>query len=318
MLDQLKFAQGGIARKDIVPVLKHYRIVDGRVTAYNGVLALCAPVDLDLDVSPQAGKFHKALEACEGTVTLYETPAGRLAVCSEDFKVFVDCTTDDFPDIEPQGEEVAVGGELLPALKSIARFISDDASRPWSRGVLLVGGSAYATNNIILVERWLGFTMPRPINLPVQCVDELLRIGEEPTHYQVSDTSITFHYEGDRWLRSQLLDLSWPNVQVIVDCEHSAQPISDDLFAVCDKLKPFTNKQGQLFFSEHCVATEKVSDTGAYQTIDCAEANGIYNVNQFLRLRGIVTDFDWSRYPKPCAFFGDQLRGVIIGMKDVL
>lgn len=317
MLDKLQFVQGGIARKDIVPVLKHYRISDGRVFSYNGVLALSAPIDIDLDVMPEAGKFYRALQVCEDTVSLHVTPAGRLAVTSGSFKAYVECSNADFPQVEPEGRHLELSGKLLPALRSLSRFISDDASRPWSRGVLLVGGSAYATNNIILVEQWLGYAMPQPVNIPVVCVDELLRINEEPVGVQVSETSITFHFDGERWLRSQLLDLSWPNVAEIVDVEHDAQPLPGEVFQACETLSPFTDKDGKLYFNENTVGTNAEDDVGAHLDIPCQDAQGIYHAKQFLKLKGIATSLDWSCYPKPCAFFGDKLRGVIVGMRNV-
>ena len=44
-------------------------------------------------------------------------------------------------------------------------------------------------------------------------------------------------------------------------------------------------------------------------------AQGIYQVDMLNCLKGSVTSMDWSLYPAPCLFFGESLRGAIIGMK---
>ena len=71
-------------------------------------------------------------------------------------------------------------------------FIAEDASRPWARGVLFDSQFARATNNIVIVEYWLGSTVfPIPINMPKSAITEVLRIGEEPEKTYVNETNIT-------------------------------------------------------------------------------------------------------------------------------
>jgi len=33
-------------------------------------------------------------------------------------------------------------------------------------------------------------------------------------------------------------------------------------------------------------------------------------------LNGNANSIDWSAYPSPCMFFGDRLRGAIVGMRQ--
>jgi hypothetical protein len=70
MLDALKFVRGAIARKDLVAALSHFRISGGRIKGYNGKIALCCPLPLDLDVMPKAEPFVKAIATCEQTVAI--------------------------------------------------------------------------------------------------------------------------------------------------------------------------------------------------------------------------------------------------------
>src|SRR5688572_29993203 len=102
MLDTLKFVYAAVCRNDLQPTLTHFRIKDGAITAYNGLLSIRAPLAVGLDCAPLAGQFMKAVKACEETVSLH-VEDGKLCVRSGDFKTFVNLAPDPdrFPDLEP-------------------------------------------------------------------------------------------------------------------------------------------------------------------------------------------------------------------------
>lgn len=316
MLDTLKFVQGAIAKKDLVPELTHFRIEGGLVKGYNGRLALCAPVDMDLDVTPKATPFVKAIQTCTETIQLNMTPNGKLSVKSGNFRALVDCLPEEaYPNLEPEGEWYQLDFELVEVLKKLAPFISEDASRPWSRGVLLQGHSAYATNNVIVVEHWLPDACPITVNIPRAAVQEIVRIGEDPVGIQVADNSITFHYEGDRWMRGQLLDLAWPDLSPILEVPNNPEPLPEGLFETLATLDPFVGLSGALYFLEEGVSTAPNTEEGAVQYLEGLPALGAYNHKQ-LALVGLVANrVDWTLYPRPCLFYGEGLRGAIIGIR---
>src|SRR6266478_2176594 len=159
MLEILKFIQGAVSKKDYVPALQHFRIKDGTIQGFNGAIALSSPINLNLCCNPLAVPFIKAIQTCRDTVQLHLTQSKRLAIKSGSFVAFIECLPDDkdFPTIVPEGDDISIDGELLVSnLKILAPFIAEDASRIWARGILFRGTSAYATNNVILVEKWLG------------------------------------------------------------------------------------------------------------------------------------------------------------------
>ena len=318
MLTELKFVQGAVAKKDFLPALTHFVIEKGTVRGYNGMLALCSPIPFDIECKPKAEPLVKAIASCTETVQLALTAAGRLSVKSGKFKAFVDCHPDDAtPHAMPEGEDVVIdGAALLQAFKTVFPFVGDDASRPWSNGVLLLGQSAFATNNITLVEYWTGCNVPRPLNIPRAAVKELLRIDEAPIGAQLTDTSITFHFENGRWLRTQLFETQWPDLGKVLDRESSAQPIDPKLFEALKVLKPFTDKAGRIVFKgDGKIATHAEDTEGAGYEIEGFDHTGAYQIDMLNLLNGPCTLIDWSAYPSPCMFFGDRLRGAIIGMR---
>ena len=317
MLESLQFVRGAVARKDHIPVLKHFQIKDGYVQSHNGVLSLKAPIACDLTIKPLATSFVHAINLCEDVVGLHETETGRLAVKSGQFKAYIETSTEEFPDIQPQGDSVEASG-LLEAVKALAPIMSEDASRPWSRGILFVGQSAYVTNNIILVEHWLEKPVRQAFGLPAMAVNELLRIGEEPEGVQISDKRVTFHYEGERSLTSSLLLINqWPDVRELLQpCDpHELHDIGAEFFEALSKLRPFTKDMRPVYLEDDTMSTATDEEDGASLVLEeTGGMQGTWALDQLLKLEDVADRIAWDRAPKPCPFFGGVMRGVIVGL----
>lgn len=317
MLAELRFVQGAVAKKDFVPALTHFHIANGRVKGFNGRMALCSPIGIDLEATPKAVAFNKAIQACQDTVQLSMTPTGRLAIKSGGFKAFVECAADEsFPDVEPEGELITLPGGLLSTLKVLHPFIAEDASRPWARGIMFSGQSAYATNNIVILERWIEQPFPVQVNIPKDAITEILRIGQEPTAIQVSQNSVTFHFDGDRWLRTQTFSLDWPDLKKVLDRECHPVPPPAALFDAVETLSPFVQDNGAIYFNKESISTHvQPSDLGASAIVPGLGEGACFNVKHLLSLKGIAQQIDFSLYPAPCLFYGDFLRGAIAGIR---
>ena len=316
MLKELKFVQGAVAKRDFLPALTHFRIENNTVRSFNGTLALSSPIKLDIDCTPKAEPFVKAIQNCKETVSMAMTPTGRLSIKSGSFKAFIECVDHATPHVQPEGEEFDIDGEaLLKALKTISPFIGDDASRPWSNGVLLKGQSAFATNNVSLIEYWVGSTFPIVCNIPKVAVREMLRINEAPVCAQLNDKSISFHYTDGRWIRASLLEIGWPDLARILDVQCNAKPITDTLYEALEVIKPFVDKLERVYITDNVITTTLVDGEGASYEVPEFHYEGVYQLRILNLLKGVAKTIDFSSYPKPCIFYGDNLRGAIIGMR---
>lgn len=329
MLKELKFVQGAVAKKDFMPAMTHFAItVDqdgGFVRSYNGSLALGSPLAFDIPCTPKASQLVPAIAHAPGTITLSMTDKGRLRVASEKgYRVFVDCVEEVTPHVIPEGERVDFDGRVvLDALKVVEPFIGHDASRPWCNGVLFSGSSAYATNNVCILQYWFStpdrpVTLPFVVNLPRAAIAEMLRINEPPTHAQMTENSMTFHYGDRRWLRTQLLETKWPDIdRIFADHNPSAAtPVNPALFDALVRLRPHVNRMGQVFFEgDKILVKDNEGTERAAIDIPGLGMQGIYHIEMLGLLEGVAQTADLSTYPKPCIFYGDKLRGAIIGMR---
>lgn len=332
MLKDLKFVQGAVAKKDFLPAMTHFVIENETVRAFNGSMALSAPIKLDITCRPKAVDFVRAISNCKDDAppALSMTPAGRLRVVSGDFKAFIECVNEETPHVLPEGERVDFDGDaMIRGLKAVAPFIGEDASRPWCNGVLMRGESMYATNNVICVQYWTGAAMPITINVPRAAIAEMLRINEAPTHAQVTSTSITFHYSDGRWIRTQLLDVAWPDVDKLLGTPCDPKPFDQRVFEALDKLKGFADKIGRVFIEDGVLSTVPVNKDAKPEDEDKegrAAAfkvpgltwTGCYAIEMLKLLEGIADTADFTTYPRPCNFYAKPeipMRGSIIGLR---
>lgn len=320
MIEALRFVKGAVSKKDYQPALSHFRIKDGRVTGYNGTIALSSPIALDITACPRADLFVKAIERCESTTAVHVTPAGKLSLKSGKFTAFVDCTEEGevLDAIVPEGDLIQLTADLIEPLTHLQPFVGTDASRPWATGVLLRGYSAFAANNIIVAEYWIGESLPE-INLPSMAVTELLRIKEKPTAVSLSQNSITFFFNGGRWMRSQLLGTGeWPlqMIDILLSLEADLQPMPTGIFEAIDVLVPFVGDEGRIHFRDGELRTSPLDGEGYIVEFAGLPARGAYHYKHLMSLQGIATEIDFTKHPQPCPFRGAKLRGVIQGMRD--
>lgn len=301
-----------MAKKDLVPALAHFRIENGHVRGFNGTIALSSPIALNLACSPRAVPFFEAIRVCDDTVQLHLDEKGRLVVKCGGFTAFIECTEDMFPAIFPEGIEVPIDETFMTTVKVLAPFISEDPTKQWAQGIMFREYSAYATNNLVLIERWLGTKFPAHVNVPKSTVDELIRIDEDPIKLRVSENSISFHYLDGRWLRSSLYSVEWPDTAPIFDRPSKQKPFPYGFFTALEKLKRFVASNKCVYLSEKGISTSATEGTGA--RVDMLNLPvGVFNIHQLMSLRGIADTVDLSDYPHPCMFFGHNLRGCIVG-----
>ena len=315
MLEQLKFVKGAVSKKDYIPELTHFHIAGGRISGYNGKIGLSAPIALDVDCCPKAIPFVKAVEACTDTAQLHLTPAGKLAIRSGKFKAFIETLpATAFPEVGPQGQSVDIDGRLLPVMRKLYDLIGEDASRPWATGIMLNGTSAYATNNVILAEAWLGYHFPFKVVIPKYAVKEIVRIGEEPIGLQLTALSATFHYEGDRWMRTQLVSSDWPDIQSLLNTlDGSGYPVGEEFWQALETIAPFLDEQSRVFLNESTIGT--AFEEGASVDNAADHLQGVYNHKMLSQLQGLASKFNFPAYPGRVGWYGEDVRGIIMGMR---
>lgn len=310
ILKALKFIQGGVCKKENLPYQSHVLIESGKIRSFNGNVALCSPIQIDINCQPKAHPFIKVISECKDIPQISLAKNGKLDIKSGKLRVKIDCLSETMPYIVPSGTMYECDGELLlKAIKKLISFVTRDNKRQWARGMLFSQGSIFATCNVVLVQYWTNSIFAKDINIPLHCLEEIVRINEAPKRVQISDTSVTFHYEDGRWLNSSLISDKWPDVVEMLNAESNPKPVHPELWDALKAVKSFAIANRVDFHTGKITTGEVDSE---YE-LDGFDSIGSWGASFLLSLEDLITVIDFSKYPKPAMFYGDNLRGVIIG-----
>ena len=320
----LRFVKGAVAKKNFEPALTHFRIENGTIRSSNGIISLSSPIDLDIECTPDAGQFVKAISNSGDDMVLTMLPSGRLSIRSEKFKAFVNCHNDEnVPHPLPEGDIIEFEPSMLiTAIQELMPFVGDDASRSWTNGIHFNGQFAYATNNVTMAQYWLkGINVVIPFTIPRVALTELLRIKLLPISIQADANSATFHFEDSRWIRTNLLEGDWPlkTFETILSSPSDCKPLPDDFFDGLASIKDFTNNMNCVFIKGSTLQTNLEKNIGA--SFELSERIVGENIvcfahpilNELKNLSNLSIDL--STYPKPCLFYAGLMRGAIMGVR---
>lgn len=214
MLDRLKLVYGAVHERSLMTVLSHVFIYNGRVQATDGKICIDAafPELKGLNAVAPADRFLAAIEGSDSDPRI-ELQEGRIVIASGPFRARIPTREiKEFPKAEPDPPDWELDGELLPMLKRLRPFMANDAMNIWSTSLLFTQRLAIATNNVCMIGEpcsLLEGTKIKSIAVPHAALDEVMRMGEEPTAFGVSENSVTFYFD-DTWIKSQLILAPWP------------------------------------------------------------------------------------------------------------
>jgi hypothetical protein len=322
MLETIKLVAGTVADKDLIMAFTHIHITDGRIQGMDG---RCVAIDSEcaqlkgIQATVPADRFLRAVVACDGepTITLSEK---KLIIKRAGFKAMLPLMEhQDYPAVEgppEDGERHLVKAGFVGALRRMKPFISQDASRPWSNGVLLKSGAMYATNNVILVS--LPFPAPIEVSLPTAAVDELIRVNQDPKEVLQTEHAIYFIY--DRfWMRVLHSVLPWPDVAGMLEKFDfdALEVVPGQLLDAVRKIAHFhpDPKFPVVIFDSTGIHTMDGQHRASVEGMELPDGKYRAEIIQLVLNEAIKADF--TKYPAPCPFSGmDKLRGMVVGVRQ--
>jgi len=317
MIETLKLVKEAVARRDLIPLQTCYHIYDGRIQAFNGSLTIDAPAPFfnDVNITINADKLFRAAKMCRGEFKYKATANGKLSISKNKFRALIPLQEhEDFPRMSRDSGISVPGAGLARVLQELRPFVSEDASRVWSRSILFADNYAYATNNIVMAK--LPTLSDLNVAMPVSAIDALLNLDIEPETLYVGEQSITFDLPHGVWMRVNLLDAQWPDVsKIVVENEVEDLPpyfaeTIENILPFCDDPKFPIIKLGEFGVSTSEGATEATVDIGDFP--DCK-----FRAEPLLMVAEKAYGIAFSAYPGPCYFEGSNgLCGVLVGIKQ--
>jgi DNA polymerase III sliding clamp (beta) subunit (PCNA family) len=322
MFDRLKLVYGAVQERSLLSVLSHFYIYDGRVQATDGRMSIDAPLPelAGIAVTVPADRFLAAVEASEDEPKV-EVKDGRILITSGAFKARIPIMPQEaYARAEPNDPDWEPEEAFLPTLRRLRPFIASDATNAWSTCLLLTSTHAYATNNVCLVGEpcsLLDGTDIESLAIPAFAIDEIIRLGQEPTKFGVSDNAITFYFD-DTWLRTQLIIAPWPAeriTQLFAAAPKKQAKLPTGFREALDKVSPFCKdtKFPVVICSGNGITTEEADHMAEVQGLDLPEIK--FNANMLKLVLAQAESFAGASDHKAYFRFGPSL-GIIMGLRE--
>lgn len=303
------FCKAGVGDSKAPEEQRCFKIEMGRIYSYNGLMTFSAPIPLAFDACPNADSFEAAVENCEDNFNLgYD--GSKVIFRSGKFSAKVDCLAQGFEvkDVDTSNP-MPIGAPILPVIKTLLPFVGTDPNRVWSQSILFREKSAFATCNAIIIEHWVGHSIPNDFAIPTVGLKTLLKLGEEPVGLTVNSDSVTVHLTGDRWFRIKTFEDPWIDPRYILAMSNwsDVPPTPEGFFKAIGRLNSFSS-----LFTDACVSNGAISVGNGRIEVDglAGEAKTMY---KFLRLlETVATKISFSDANR-IRFIGRGLRGVLIG-----
>lgn len=266
MKDAIKFVTPAFKAGPSFAETDHYIIRNGRIIAFSYALAMSAPFPGVPDCCPRADLFRAAIDKAGDSVG-FDLKADALHVRSNGLRVAVPCLTERPFEPVPQGDRADTPSGFLDALRAVQPFMGTDEARPHLKAVHLERGCYSTTNNVTAVQKWTGHDY-YSLTIPDYAVNAMLKFKEAPTHIQHSDNDVTFHYDGDRWIKCLFYEGAWPMEQVMKLLGAHDEPFTEmpeGFAAALERLAPFADKENpKVYFRDGGMATSAHKSEGAH------------------------------------------------------
>jgi hypothetical protein len=205
--------------------------------------------------------------------------------------------------------------DLLSILKKLLPLTGNNDIRTFCNGILWKKGIFHTLNGIIATQFFCGKEDNLNLVLPNPLINLLIKLKSIPQKMQYDISSITFYFENGFWVRSPLIQEidKWPDFEQLFNIQHNSSEEFPSKFF--DALKTLKNLDYKFFIKEHELKVSTETGEEVSHIMEGLNSEGCFNTEQFLLLKNIIKYIDLSLYPKPCIFYGDNLRGCIIGIK---
>lgn len=296
----------------------HIGLKNNWAIAFNGIVAAGAPITEDVTCHPHNLLLIEALSKCDENFSLTQLDNNRLSVKSGKFKAIVPCLdTDLMQEAFPDPIIVPVTNIFKDAVEAVAVLANEHAHEIIAHSILMNGPSVISTNGTMLLEYWHGLDLPPSIPLPKEFVVALAKQKKNLIGFGLSNCSVTFHFKGGCWIRSQLYAKQWPDVSRILNRQANLWTIDQNFFKALEAIEPFSI-DGNVYSDLNLLKSHADEGIGASYECSGIPKGFVYPIKQLKIIKPFCKRVDWmapgvhdSSY---CLVFeGDACRGVISG-----
>lgn len=307
---------------------KHVRMSGNMAVTFDGQLAAGHPIVEELTLCPQIGQLSKALAKTGKTLVVSETPAGRLSIKGEKLQAFVPCLkAEQLAPVVPDPNIAPVDERIKAAFKCCGTLAVESGVRVIEASLFLRGGDCTGTNGAAILQFWhgndlppMGMVLPKVFCAAVAAVKApLVGFGcswAQADYPKIS--SVTFHFEGGAWLKTQCYADDWPNTeQLWQQANYAAVP--DGFFEAVDTVAEF-NEHGFVTLMSNAVQSHRNAELGASYEVKGLQPGKSFAGKLLAQVEPWCKQIDLTTYSDRAFFVGGEaetpVRGIVMGILE--
>jgi hypothetical protein len=250
-------------------------------------------------------------------LSVAQLDAARLSVKAGRFRAVVACAPDAvLANVAPDPQHGEATNALRDALTILAPFVTENGTHVATSSVLLrAGGTAAATTGFLLIEVWHGVALPCDLVVPKVFVAALCATKKDILCYGYSATSFTVYFTDKSWVKTQLWDSRWPDVDRLLNSVTAPKPLPDGFFVGLSSVLPFIVDNRVRLVGDR-IQSHIDEGIGASYTLDTLNGRGVYNAKFIKMLDGVAKSVDFSSNNTITYFYGDGIRGAISKIQE--
>ena len=291
-----------------MPIFNHIHIGGGFVVASNGKITMAHPVAETFEANPIGQRLVDAIKGCsKDKVAISQVANGDLLIRQGSFNVKIPSSSEVYPTTPQGGVFAQLTIPVRTAISQIRKFVSEDNLRPVFRSIYFCGEKLRAAGNVSIAEYWHGQITNFNFAIPVEAVDAILSIKEEPYYIEISQNWVKFWYANGAWIYTPFLEDKFPDLDHVFAGEWRTgfNVVPATLWEALDRLKPFVDETGWLTLDNSSV------DTGAAQDAVPGLVGSARYVHKYLTM--LKDSATHASFGAPLRWVGGNCRGVVYG-----
>lgn len=312
ILEAIQFV-GSVLQEKGTPNETHILLNNNWAVAFNGIIAAGAKVALPIRAAPNYYLFEKAL-AKSGEYEI-EATQDKLTIKSGKFKAIIPCIDPIYigvSSIDPNTHNI--DDEFKKGLEITGALASENGQTIHYASILMNGKSLVSTENgVMLFEYWHGCDLPAGIAIPKALVGPLIKTNKKLVGFGHSASSVTFYFEDESWLRSQLYSEQWPDIGRVLNVPSNPIDTPKDLWEAVSIVAPHST-DNLVYFDNDILRSHADNGLGASYEVAGLPRGPIFNIKQLMFIKDYAKKIDFfAEGGKLTMWAGDRCRGAIAG-----
>ena len=318
MKNEVEWLDDALSSKSIEQAMTHYRVQNKVMQATNGRIVASCPCSIEgkfLVPGLELGKILKRLPNDPSP----KIQGDRLVLRSGKFSGSLQILPAEewrFPELETETEWVKFPPSLVPIMRDLRPFVSQNAIHQWSRGLAIDDGWVYATDGSALAGA--EFDLGRGIQalIPEWVVDFILERLDGLEYWGGTSSYMAFKWRNGSWMRSTLIEGKFPERagQMVRQVPVCTQAVSEDYRRAMARVLELSEEVVSVYADrlEGRTARTIVTEDITSEVPDGAAAS-LWGVRHLVPVMAVANSWSPSLWPAPVPFRGARVRGYIAG-----